>query len=123
MAKKVVINYGWGQEDKFEAADAVRALAVAAGFDFSSTVSCGRKTIKAAAPAAFRVQVYRDGKPETYTDMAGVFPTRASFSLEDAFRALVKGLGMEFRAEYVVGSSKPVIVAVPVEKPKKAGSK
>lgn len=125
MAKKVVVGAG-DREDRFESADAVRALAEAGGFAFSSVASCGKKTIVASAAAPFRIMVYRNGEPEYDTGVLTSYPRLASFSVEDAFRALVESLGVEFRAEYVVGSSKPRIVAVPTastEQPKKTRAK
>lgn len=119
---------------KFSAARAVTELADALGVRFSAdnAYSCeyGLRATLPAPKKPVTAEMYRDGKPELatkrfmvpnnndggYHDEIREVPRSASFTLDDAVKALAAGLGMEFRAEYVVGSTSPVLVAVKAKK-------
>lgn len=118
MAKKIQV-WGWKGQRKFEVADAVYALAAASGFHFGTR----DETLVAYQSKPFVVPVVDvNEQAVTVSDMADSSRVHEAFTLEEAFIAVVKALGYEFRAEYVVGRSEPQIVAVPV-KTKKAKAK
>lgn len=115
MFGKKIRVYGDDGYQSFDVADVLREVAGALRVDFRYGGPCGAHNIIAARrDETVCVPVYKDGAPETlfYDWMGCSKPVTAAFTPEAAIAAIAAALNLELRAEYVVGSAEPQIVAV-----------
>ena len=105
---------------KFSAAEAVTTLASILDVQFRGySGSNGRSYLTANLPprCSVVVPIFVDGKAKTRNwpdGSGGLVPgsVTASFTVEETLCAIVEGLGLELRAEYVVGRAEPQVKVV-----------